>query len=40
MAGWPGHLANVDSYAIIRDNLRAQIDEAEMRNVVDKANWF
>ena len=39
MAGYGPHL-NDRRYAIIRDNCRAMIDGAAMRNVVDKANWF
>jgi phosphoglycerate dehydrogenase-like enzyme len=39
MAGYGPHL-NERRYAIIRDNLRAMIAGATMRNVVDKANWF
>ena len=39
MAGYGPHL-NDRRYAIIRDNCRALIEGAAMRNVVDKANWF
>lgn len=39
MAGYGPHL-NDRRYAIIRDNCRAMIEGAAMRNVVDKANWF
>ena len=39
MAGYGPHL-NDRRYAIIRDNCRAVIEGAVMRNVVDKANWF
>ena len=38
MAGYGPHL-NDRRYAIIRDNCRAVIEGAAMRNVVDKANW-
>jgi phosphoglycerate dehydrogenase-like enzyme len=27
-------------YAILRDNARAAVAGAPLRNVVDKANWF
>lgn len=39
MAGYGPHL-NDRRYAIIRDNCRAMIEGAPLRNVVDKANWF
>ena len=39
MAGYGPHL-NERRYAILRDNCRALIDGAAMRNVVDKANWY
>lgn len=39
MAGYGPHL-NERRYAILRDNTRAMLTGAPLRNVVDKANWF
>jgi len=39
MAGYGPHL-NERRYGILRDNCRAMIEGAALRNVVDKANWF
>jgi phosphoglycerate dehydrogenase-like enzyme len=39
MAGYGPHL-NDRRYAIIRDNCRAMIEGAPLRNLVDKASWF